>query len=112
MNATKIKSNIERLLEATDNHLYANLIGGAIDANDQVTAFLRAFAVCGCHSLDRKQWEHGVVVDYLDTIKAEGLVGRKKGNVCQSHWTGKRGPDRKYPPHDTAAVIWRLPLGD
>jgi hypothetical protein len=58
MNATKIKSNIERLLEGTDTHLCAELIGGTINTNDQVTAFIRAFAVCGFHSSDRKQWEH------------------------------------------------------
>jgi hypothetical protein len=58
MNATKIKANIERPLDGTDTHLCAELIGGTINANDQVTAIIRAFAACGFHSSDRKQCEH------------------------------------------------------
>ena len=57
MNAAKIKSNIARLLEGRDTHLCAELIGGTINANDQVTALIRTFAVCEFHSSDRKQWE-------------------------------------------------------
>ena len=43
MNAAKINS--EGRPEGTQSHLVAELIGGTINANDQVTAFLRAIAV-------------------------------------------------------------------
>ena len=55
MHATIIKLNVERLLEGIDTHLCAELIGSTIDANDQVTAFVKAFAISGFHSSDRKQ---------------------------------------------------------
>ena len=53
MAVTEIKSNIEKLLESTDMHLCAELIGGTIYANDQITAFIGAFAVCRFHESDR-----------------------------------------------------------
>jgi len=55
MDGMKIKSGIEKLLEGIDTHLCAKLVGGTINANDQVPAFIRAFAVRVFHSSDRKQ---------------------------------------------------------
>lgn len=78
---TRCKSNTEKLVEGTDTHLVAELIGGTINANDQVTAFLRAFAVCGFHSSDRKEWQHRVVENYLD-------LGRNKD--WEVTWTKER----------------------